>query len=407
LARSSVWKIYAKEMKDILRDRRTVISMVLVPILLMPVMMIGFGAIMSKRMSSLQAETSQIAWIGTVSANEIRTALENRPDLKLITGLEDTTLVIDMLRNKDLDAAILVPDDFDLRLEAYLTDDQSSPPALRLYSDRTREKSRFASDKIETAANAYREKRAEQLLVSRGLRSDLLKPFAMQQVNIVPPEKMGQIGASMMIPYFIIIMVLTGAMYPAIDLTAGEKERGTLETLLVSGVSRLDIVLGKFLTVCTAAVVTSSLSLISMVFSFKYSSSFSPDMSQAFSFNLDFISGVLIFVAMMPLAVIFSAVLMTIALFAKSYREAQSYVSPLMFVVILPAMASLIPDADLSPWMAAIPIMNVSLLLKQAMIGTIEPLNLAITMTANSLISIGSLYLMVVMFRRESVLFRI
>lgn len=407
MAKSGVRTIYLKEMRDILRDRRTLVSMILIPILLMPVMMLGIGAIMEKRIQSLQAEKSQIAWLGGDAAADIRSLLENRDDLGLLTGVEDTTVILTMLREKELDAAVSVPPGFDPDVEAFITGEQPTPPVLIVYSDQTREKSRFAVDKIKSAATTVREKRADQLLQSRGLTGELLKPFLLETINIVSEKKMGMMFVSMFLPYILIIQVLTGAMYPAIDLTAGEKERGTLETLLVSGVSRFDIVSGKFLTVLSAAMVTSALSMMSMVVSFRYTASLDTRMAKMMNIQLDLPAVLMILAAMIPLAVIFSATLMAISLFAKSYREAQTYVTPLMFVVIVPSMASLIPDADLSLWMASIPVMNVSLLLKQALMGTMTWAPLAMTMGVNSLIAAGALVLVTQMFRRESVLFRI
>ncbi len=116
---------------------------------------------------------------------------------------------------------------------------------------------------------------------------------------------------------------------------------------------------------------------------------------------------VILIVTILPLAIIFSSLLMVLALFAKSYREAQSYISPLMILVIVPAMASVMPEVEMDYRIALVPVVNVSLLLKQGLAGSIETGILAVTMLVNIVLAALCLGLVLKMFKRESVLFRI
>jgi len=202
-------------------------------------------------------------------------------------------------------------------------------------------------------------------------------------------------------------MVLTGATYPAVDLTAGEKERGTLETLLVAGVSRFDIAIGKFFAVLTVSIVTAVLSISSMAGTGVLAMKLAPDIGKAVSLGIEPSMIAVLAIAIIPLAVLFSSLLMTLGLFARSYKEAQSYISPLMIMVIVPAMASMVPDVELTLGLALIPVLNVSLLMKQGFIGQIEPMAMAVTMGANALYATIGLLLVVRMFRKESVLFKV
>ncbi len=404
----STLKVYRKELRDILRDRRTLLSMVLFPILLIPLLYLGLGAVMQSRMASLKEKRSVIAWFAPVETQDIRQLIEASDQIDLITDLPDTAVAMDMLRQKDIDAVVQVPDDFKMKLSGVIAGNESiGIPEINIFLDETRQTSEFAAGKLRTIISSYRENLVSTELSERGMRPELVRPFLMMSRNIASPEQMGRFATGFILPYMVIIMVLTGAMYPAIDLTAGEKERGTLETLLVSGVSRVDIVFGKFLTVLTASLVTAVLAIASLSFTFSQGIKMFEEVASKISLSIDTSVILVLLMTIFPLAIIFSSLLMVLALFAKSYREAQSYVSPLMFLVIVPAMASIVPDVELTYKMALIPVLNVSLLLKQGLAGTMDGGILAFTMFVNLTLAAFCLYLVTRMFRRESVLFRI
>ena len=207
------------------------------------------------------------------------------------------------------------------------------------------------------------------------------------------------------IPYLVIIMCLTGAMYPAMDLTAGEKERATMETILSSPISRTHLVLGKFLLVVSASLVTAALSVTSMGISSWAFQQFQ-DQSSGVHIKIGLIAVLSVFMVALPLAVLFSAALITIALFAKSYKEAQSYISPLMVVVIVPAVAAMLPGVELTPRLSLVPILNVSLLCKDLIAGNYHWNAIALIFLSTSLYAAAALFIAVKMFQRESVLFR-
>jgi sodium transport system permease protein len=198
-------------------------------------------------------------------------------------------------------------------------------------------------------------------------------------------------------------------MYPAIDLTAGEKERGTMETILSSPISRTDLVFGKFGLVLSASLATAVLAVISMGVSFsavgKSHILKSSDAAQMqLKIGLD--AALTVFLMALPVAILFAAVLLTIALFAKSHKEAQSYVTPMTFVVIIPAVASLMPGVELTPKLALIPILNTSLVCKEIISGTYHWGSIAVIFLSTCVYAAAALFLAVKMFQRESVLFR-
>jgi sodium transport system permease protein len=214
------------------------------------------------------------------------------------------------------------------------------------------------------------------------------------------------------VPYFIIFLCLSGAMYPAMDLTAGEKERGTMETLLCSPTSRTDIVLAKFLVVLTGSLSSVILSLMSMgVSATVAASSFSPGSGGGGGGGMPPLSidplGVLgVLALILPVAVLFSSLLLTLAVFAKSFKEAQSYVTPLIFVVVLPAMAGMLPGVELNYRLALVPILNISLVSKEMLSGVWHWGYIATIFGSTAFYAAAALAAAVAMFRREGVLFR-
>jgi sodium transport system permease protein len=236
-----------------------------------------------------------------------------------------------------------------------------------------------------------------------------VQPFDVVQQNVAPPEKVSGAAIGGFIPYFIIILCLTGAMYPAIDLTAGEKERGTIETVLCSPVPRTDLVLGKFFMVLTASLSTGILAMISMGATFvaakhMLAAMIGKDNPLQFSIGLEAI--LTVFLMVIPVAVLFSAGLLAIALFAKSYKEAQSYISPLMIVVIIPAIVALLPGTELNARMALIPVLSTSLVCKEITSGTYHWNYIAMIFASTCVYAAAALAIAVKLFQREDVLFR-
>jgi sodium transport system permease protein len=283
-------------------------------------------------------------------------------------------------------------------------------------------KSGLGASAVERFFRDLREKTVETRLADRGLSAEVVKPFEVKRQNVAPPEKVGGNIIGGLIPYIIIILCFTGAMYPAIDLTAGEKERGTMETLLCSPVHRVNIVLGKFLMVMTASIATMCLTLISTGVSLAIGGSFFTGGGRAATAAsaaggaakaaanvmpaIDPVGILGVFALIAPVAVLFAAVLLTISLFAKSYKEAQSYVSPLIMVVIMPAMLGMLPGIELTAKTALVPILNLSLACKEMLSGVWHWPYLGLIFGSTCAYAAVALALCVKMFNREEVMFR-
>lgn len=402
--------VYLKELKDSLRDRRTLVSMIVIPTLIMPLLMFGIGAVMTKVVKAAREEVSRIVIIGGEDSPGIVAALKADKNFRVVETKADYRQLIS---EKRIRLAVNIPDGFEVALKG------GEPKTVTLYHYQGEMKSGMGVSAVERFFRELREKTIETRLTDRGLPDTLVKPFEVKRKNVAAPEKVGGNFIGGIIPYVIIILCFTGAMYPAIDLTAGEKERGTMETLLCSPVHRVNIVLGKFLMVMTASIATMCLTLLSTGISLAIGGSFFAGggkvAAQAAGTakaaadvmpSIDPLGIFGVFAMIAPVAVLFAAGLLTISLFAKSYKEAQSYVSPLIIVVIMPAVLGMLPGIELTAKTALVPILNLSLACKEMLSGVWHWPYLALIFGSTCAYAAGALALCVRMFNREEVMFR-
>ncbi len=401
----SIATIYLKELKDSLRDRRTLISMIVIPTFVMPVLIFGVGKIMTKTFTKARAETPTVAVVGSGDSSAAELLRESGKFNVVDAGEDWRTRISD----KELRAAVEVPGDFEA---AGWRDGRQHRVVIYHYEGEL--KSGLAAGELDKFFRELRERTVAERLEERSLPATLVRPFDIVRENVAPPEKVGGNLFGGLVPYLIIILCFTGAMYPALDLTAGEKERGTMEALLCSPVGRADIVLGKFLMVLTGSVGAMALSLVSLALTAGAAGLLLPGGGAGAGGGdgggmiptIDPL-GLLGVVAMvLPAAVFFSAVIFTVALFAKSYKEAQSYVAPMMIVVIMPAMVGMLPGIDLNLQLALVPILNLSLVCKEMLSGVWNWHYIALIMGSTAAYAAGALMLAVKMFKREGVIFR-
>lgn len=397
---AAIGVVYRKELTEWLRDRRTLISTVLVPLLAFPILMVGITALATVLIGNAEKEVPKIMILGGEDSPQLLDRLNKLEKLKVVPYAADWK---DQISNKDIRAAVEIPQGFQAALA------EGTAPTVNIYFYQGELKSSFGADHVQKAVEEYRDEVVKDRLAAKNVPASVLKPFDVKQENVAPPEKVGGASIGGFIGYAVILLCLTGAMYPAIDLTAGEKERGTIETVLSSPISRLDLVLGKFLLVFSASLVSAILSVTSMGVSFailSHSHVMNSSGGQSLNLNVGWLSVVAVFFMALPLAVLFSAVLMTIALFAKTYKEAQSYLTPLTFLVVIPAVASVMPGVEFTPKLALVPVLNTSLICKEIITGTYHWGSIALIFASTCVYAAIALFLAVKMFQREDVLFR-
>jgi sodium transport system permease protein len=394
--------VYRKELIDSLRDRRTVISMIVVPLLLMPLLTIGLVVLTLTVIGQAKEEIPAVMILGGEDSPHLREELQNLKDMRIVPTKPDYA---EEISNKQIRAAVEIPEGF----EANLASGESSTIKIYMYEGEL--KSSFGADRLQRFFRDLRDRTIRGHLKARQLPDSLVHPFDIEQKNVAPPEKVGGAVLGGMVPYLVILLCLTGAMYPAMDLTAGEKERGTIETILCSPVSRTHLVLGKFLMVLTASLATAVLAITSMAVSFGVGKKLLLGATHGaadavLQITITAKAMLSIFFVVLPLAVFFSAALLALALFAKSFKEAQSYISPLMIVVVLPAVASILPGVELNPALALVPVLNTSLVSKEIITGTYHWNLIALIFLSSSVYAGVAIAIAVKLFQREDVLFR-
>jgi len=393
--------VYRKELRDSLRDRRTVVSMIVVPVVLMPLLTIGLGVLSVALFGRAMQEIPAVMVLGGEDSPQVLAALRARGDIQIVPGRPDYTQEI---LDRKIRAAVEIPRDFDGAVA------RGEPATVRIYMDAGELKSGFGADRLQRFFGDFRERTVHRRLEARQIPNTLVEPFRIEQTNIASPEKVGGALLGGLVPYFVVLFCVTGAMYPAIDLTAGEKERGTIETILCSPVSRVHLVLGKFFMVLTASLFAAALSMASMALTFSavraFAARFAQSDATALAVRISPLAIVAVFLMIVPLSVFFSAALLAIALFAKSYKEAQSYLAPLLTVVILPAVVSLLPGVELNVPLSLVPVLNTSLVSKEIVAGTYHWNYLMLIFGSSCVYAAVALWVAVKLFQREEVLFR-
>jgi sodium transport system permease protein len=383
--------IYLKETLDLMRDRRTIISMLVFPLLLMPMIFLGLNYFLIRSINRAKEKQFSIA-------------------LKQETGLEGMTQSLEQagfkVRPSENPRRAVENKETELGVDV---SGETNSPAIRIYADQSQLEVNVAGGRIEKALNQLKEARIKNELQRAGVPERILTPFTVEKVNTAPPKKMSGMFIGAFIGYMFVMFMLMGAMYPAIDMTAGEKERRTMEMLLSSPAGRGEIVLGKILVAITASFMTSVLAIIS----FRVSSILGMQANRSgqppqlmMELPLDAKTFVLIFVSSIPMAILSATLMIAIATMAKSYKEAQSYITPLFLVAVIPAMVSLLPGVKLNPGMALIPIVNFSLLIKELILGDWSWTSFTLSVLSNLIYAAIAFTAAVMVFKNERILFR-
>lgn len=360
--------IFKKELKDITRDRRTVTVMLVLPLLIYPLIFVGFSKYISSQTEKAAEKTLRIGIIENGSENQFKQFVSVLPNTKVIP-VSDTTVAKTFIEDDSLDAVYFFPTGYDSSLARL-----ESPEYTYFYTSTNNE---FEIALIDGINEQYKKMLTTNTLSKMQLSENILHPVKSKSRNLASQrEQLGSILGGLL-PYFFIIFCMVGCMYPAIDLAAGEKERGSLETLLVSSASRSEIYIGKLLTVALSGFVSALAGIVGIVISGKIigSGSDASGMSAITGLLnglLEAKSIIMMLVLLLPLNIFFAAITLMLSIYAKTFKEAQSMITPLMILVVFPAIAGMLPGVKLDYITALVPILNVSLGSKAIIAGTVE-----------------------------------
>jgi sodium transport system permease protein len=376
----AVSSIFGKELVETLRDRRTLFAMIVLPLLLQPLLLLAFGGLVATEQAARKKLEPNAAIWGPLpkdAENELVEKLKMR--------------VVDRRRavpdNPEEEARKLIGSD---RIDVAIGAAPESPGAftgdgsarVHLYYDSVNDRSSGAHDLVEKALDDVMAAQLRVRLTRHNLPEHFWEPLAIESADLASKETRGDEFAGRVLPMVLLIMVLLGAVYPAIDMTAGEKERGTLQTLLCAPVEPVEIVAGKYLVVVLVAFASAAINLAAMGFAI------SRQLASLDASVVQFSLGPRVFVAllaaMIPAVLLLAALLLGLSVFARSFREAQSYITPVVTAIVLPGFVAVLPSIHLTPTMALVPVVNLALLLRELLRGDVTP-SMYLVVTAASL----------------------
>ncbi|TKB45856.1 ABC transporter permease [Thalassotalea mangrovi] len=400
-----MWQVFNKELVELLRDTKTLFFIIALPMVVFPVLFGLIGFLGSSAALKEHQKMVRYVLVNPEASARFASTMFYHSDfekVELELGSEDE--YINAIKTDKADLVIVLNPNFEQQLQSGETSQ------WQVFYNGANVLSGIGM-KVRDAVDEFVTHIQDEILAEKGFSaSELLAfkaPVEVEQIDTADERESFGETLGGFIPYILIPLCLTGAMYPAIDLGAGEKERGTIETLLLTPVSRFAIVIGKFLTITVTAMMTALITIFSMVFwSFIIGSLF--DVSQVSSIlaSVSWFDYVLMVLLLVPVSAIFSAILLAISIYASSFKEAQNYMGPLTILVIFPIIAPMLPGIKLNLTWSLIPISNVALAIKELLKGTIDYSYLLPIFVSTGLFALASIVFCVYWFSRESVLFR-
>lgn len=394
----TVATVFRKELLDTVRDRRTLMFMIVIPLLLFPVLFKIIFSVQESHMKQAKEKQLRVAVYDRGNAAELVDMLSGRDDMKIVADVPLDS-VRAFIRRDLLDCAFVIDDDFDDRVAGL------EPGRIDVYYMSTDDQN-IIINRLTGLLDDYEDRILESRFERLELDEDVVHGVDIRKHNVASmKEQFGkQVGG--FLPYIFILFCFMGAMYPAIDLGAGEKERGTLETLLTAPVNRFHILLGKFGVVVLTGIMSAIVSMAGLYIGLRQSKELPPEIFETIVRILGADTILTIFSLLIPLTVFFAGILLSVSLSARSFKEAQSLITPLNLAVIIPAAVGMVPGISMNLKTALIPVLNVSLATKEIIAGTIEAGDLAAVYISLIVYALLSLLGSVLWFRRESTIFR-
>jgi sodium transport system permease protein len=361
-----IFTIFKKELKDTLRDRRTLMMMLVIPVLVFPIILNLFVSISASFQEEAANKTIKIGVLSNENNPVVQDLIASPKELgsKKFIFYTDTAQLRSDIEKDSIQLGVFVHEDAENLLM------NKKPVVVNWMFDGTdlgmKERAELYMNYLE---DRYQTKRYREL----NINPVEVKPFFIVFSNVASDKKMiGQLAGGFL-PYIFIAFGFIGCMYPAIDLFTGEKERGTIETLLTTPVARWQILFGKMMVVVLSGLTAASCALLGLYLSIEFLKVV--DNAEIMKIVKEILSVPFIltlFLLLFPLTIFFAGVMIPIAVYAKTFKEAQSIITPLNIVMVLPAMVGFFPGIELNTLTACIPVVNVVLSTKELIAGTLE-----------------------------------
>jgi len=397
-----MWKnvrlLFSKELLGAVRDRRTLILTVFFPLIFYPLILSVMGRFNEAERVRLETLTPAVILVDQSDDATFESELQKSNAFYWL-GEDSVESAVDALRNEQGNLVMAVSKE---------SGGAGIGLAVTLYYDQSDQFAYAAAEQVRGFLEAYLKRVVNDKLDELGIDYEsLTPPMTIATVDVATGESIGRMILSRLLPYFMVLAILTGAMGLGAEITAGEKERSTIATLLVSQLSRTEIVLGKFLTVLAASLMSSLLSAVGLLIGVRFfGGGLSPMGGGAAVFSLDLAAFGWMLVVLVPLAVILAALVIIVGSYARSQKEASTFLLPIYMVIVLVGMVSMTGSVTFEGARYLIPVANSLYALQAIILGDAALQNLLYTLASNVLSGAILIAAAVQLFKREAVLFR-
>ena len=396
--------VFRKEVKDLIRDKRTIISSIFLPMVLIPLLNIVMSGGVQSFEKSMNENVS-IALSQSSNTPEIRKLVQDRilpanPNLKLVETIDP----VQALKNEKVRCVIGFESGYAEKMK------QGRPFKITLQYDETKTKSQTGADIVSGAIGELQTSIVKERLAALGLSDEILSPVEIEKQNMAENNQGSNIMLQMLLPFMIGMLIAIGGIPAATDLVAGEKERNTFEPLLTTMPDRGSLLFGKYMAVTLFSFVSVAAILTGLVIGYMISPNaltMGIDAAAYGSLNIQPLALVLALLITAMLGMTFAGIQIAISTFAKSYKEAQTYLSFLMILAMIPGYATMfLQPGDMSAVMFVFPVLNTIAAFKMILGGVINYGNLIIALVTSLIFVALTLWLAASMFKKEKYLFR-
>jgi sodium transport system permease protein len=380
--------VFTKEVVDNLRDRRTVLVSLLYP-LLGPILLALLFFLLAGIISEQTEEPLPLPTVGRNYAPALISFLTQH-NVEIQVAPDDPERAV---REGDEDVVLLIPEGY---AETWR---EGRPATIQLVIDRSRQSASPAIQRLQRLLERYSQQIGAQRLLLRGISPSVVSPLAIEDLDLSTPQSQAA-NLLNMAPYFIILAVFIGGMYLAIDTTTGERERGSLEPLLLNPIPRWELVIGKL----GATLLFTLFVVIETLIAFGLLLNYAP-INIPLSFGPEIF--LTIFLITIPMMLLAASLQLLVATFTRSFKEAQNYISLIALVPALPGMFLAFAPIKATIWTMLIPTFGQQLLINQVMRGdVVDPIHLILSAVLTLIVALLLVIITVKLYDRESVLFR-
>jgi sodium transport system permease protein len=385
--------VLKKELLDMFRDRKTILMSILIPLLLLPVLSFVIGKATSTSHKNVESNL-KIAVIDKDSSN-LGSFLKSQRNVKII----NSNNVKQAVKDGKILAGITIPNDFDKNISNDMNE------KIILTYDNSSSDSMEAFDILNSYIDKYSKNIVSKRLEKRNIDSKILTPINVAQDTIEKKETgMGKLMFNLMVPLLLVLGSVGNTIAPSLDLGVGEKERGTLEPLLTTKASRMSLLWGKFFAITIVGIIVSLANLAGLFIAMGQSEGM---FQGANDINIGLETIILIMILPILLTMVFGALGLSISIYAKSSKEAQTYLSPITILSFILVYATMMKDGkSIETYFFSIPIANASCLTKEFLVGIHNTAHIAITFGWMIVYIVAAISFARYMFNKESVIFR-